>query len=172
MAKKGHIPWNKGKKGLQVSWNKGGKAPWADTSGLEKGRGWNKGKKHKPETIEKMKEARRNSTFVYPSGEKHWAWGRTGSRNPNWRGGSTPKGALIRGSREYKLWRIAVFERDGYACIWCGSLEKLNADHIKSFAHFPELRFAIDNGRTLCRPCHETTDTFGAKKNIWTSSKD
>src|SRR3989304_1550222 len=73
-------------------------------------------------------------------------------------------------SKEYKLWRTAVFERDGYTCIWCGRKKevagKLNADHIKPFAYYPELRFAIDNGRTLCVGCHKTTDTY-----LWKGKK-
>ena len=87
-----------------------------------------------------------------------------GVNSPNWKGGS--KGLdSIRNSVEYKLWRTAVFERDNYICIWCGDNRgrNLNADHIKPFAYYPELRFAIDNGRTLCVPCHKTTDTYGRK---------
>ncbi len=63
----------------------------------------------------------------------------------------------IRHSVEMKLWREAVFKRDKYTCIWCGDDRgrNLNADHIQEFAHYPELRFAIDNGRTLCIPCHK-----------------
>ena len=63
--------------------------------------------------------------------------------------------------KSYRDWRKAVFERDNFECIWCGSTENLNADHIKPFAYFPELRFAIDNGRTLCKKCHRKTDTWG-----------
>ncbi len=93
-----------------------------------------------------------------------------------WRGGITKENEILRHSFEYKLWRKAVFERDNFTCIWCGikggwSKEQkkqisLNADHIKRFADYPELRFAIDNGRTLCVPCHKTTDTYGGVKKV------
>lgn len=91
------------------------------------------------------------------SGDKHW----------NWKGGITPVNKVIRGSIEYKLWRKSVFERDDYTCIWCKKRGvALQADHIKPFAYFPELRFAIDNGRTLCLPCHKTTDSY-FNKSRW-----
>ncbi len=92
-----------------------------------------------------------------------------GRDNFQWKGGVTPIHNKIRGTCEYKLWRKAVFTRDNYTCVWCGSKNGegktivLNADHIKPFAMYPELRFAIDNGRTLCVPCHKTTDTYGSK---------
>lgn len=87
-----------------------------------------------------------------------------GEKNGNWRGGITPINQKIRNSTGYKLWREAVFERDNWTCMWCGQVGgSLNADHIKPFSLFPELRLAIDNGRTLCVKCHETTDTYRGK---------
>lgn len=84
-----------------------------------------------------------------------------------WKGGITPINKQIRNSLKYKLWRKSVFERDNYTCLWCkahtgsGKRVELQADHIKPFATFVELRFSLNNGRTLCRPCHQKTDTWG-----------
>lgn len=93
---------------------------------------------------------------------------RKGEKNNKWKGGITPINSKIRHSIEYKLWRDAVFKRDNYQCIWGGKEHgnKLNADHIKPFSLFPELRFAIDNGRTLCIECHKKTDTYGKQLKI------
>lgn len=89
-----------------------------------------------------------------------------GPLNYGWKNDARLANHRIRNSPEYKLWRKAVFERDNYTCVWCGIKGNqtggyLNADHIKPFSLFPELRFALDNGRTLCKPCHRKTDTYG-----------
>jgi 5-methylcytosine-specific restriction endonuclease McrA len=61
----------------------------------------------------------------------------------------------------YYGWRKLVFQRDGHKCIECGSTERLAADHIKPHALYPELRYELSNGRTLCESCHKKTPTFG-----------
>lgn len=83
-------------------------------------------------------------------GSKHW----------NWKGNESASKQLtnkrIRDNTESRLWREAVFAQDEYTCQKCGDNHggNLNAHHIKNFADFPELRFAIDNGITLCKKCH------------------
>ena len=82
-----------------------------------------------------------------------------GEEHPNWKGGKVEdrgQGQLV----EYKLWRLSVFERDGFTCQMpgCGNRgNKLNAHHIKKWCKYPELRFVVSNGITLCKNCHNKT---------------
>lgn len=87
-----------------------------------------------------------------------------GSNHWNWKGGITSTQIKIRNSFEMREWRKAVFERDDYTCQVCGIRGAyLHADHIKPFYLFPELRFELLNGRTLCAPCHRKTPTYGGR---------
>ena len=141
--KKGHTSWLRGKRGLQ---------PWHNISGLlnisteeRARRGFKKGYKPSIETRKKISEALK--------GEKHW----------NWKGGvSKDKKQYF--DLDYKLWREAVFERDNYTCQMCGAKGSdgvyLTAHHIKSWRNFPELRYEIENGITLCENCHSKTDNY------------
>ena len=93
----------------------------------------------------------------------------SGSNHPRWRGGISSENQLFRQTIEYKAWRKSVFNRDNYTCQICnnrsskGNKVRLNADHIKSFADYPELRLEITNGRTLYETCHKKTATYGWK---------
>ena len=42
----------------------------------------------------------------------------------------------------------------------------LEADHIQPWVLFPEQRYQVDNGQTLCRPCHMLTPTWGGKIKV------
>lgn len=135
---KGKTAWNKGTIGLckpnSGSFKDGHAAP--QTAFQEGVSPWNKG------------------VEGYNSGEEHW----------NWQGGITPENRKIRTSTEYKKWRKDVFERDGFTCQLCGIKGgELHADHILQFAYYPESRLDINNGRTLCKPCHLNTDSFSRK---------
>lgn len=76
--------------------------------------------------------------------------------HPRWEGGKSAENHLIRNSNQYKEWAKSVKERDDYTCQLCGERGgRLHSDHIKPFSKYPELRFELSNGRTLCMKCHE-----------------
>ncbi len=69
--------------------------------------------------------------------------------HPCWKGGHPRR----RGGR-YTIWSRSVIARDKKTCLKCGSKRKLNAHHVKPWKSFPNLRFEISNGLTLCVKCH------------------
>jgi hypothetical protein len=79
-----------------------------------------------------------------------------------WRGGRTNQNKMIRMSLGYRIWREAVFKRDNWTCQKCAIKGgELHPHHIMEFAKYPELRFALTNGITLCHDCHKQTTSYG-----------
>lgn len=94
--------------------------------------------------------------------ENNWMKSHRGELNPFWKGGMGTERHRLMGQKEYKLWRASVFERDNYTCQECDAKGVyLEADHIKPWATHESLRYEISNGRTLCKPCHLKTKTWG-----------
>lgn len=85
-----------------------------------------------------------------------------GKDNPQWKGGIAPNGKSIQLRHEFSfqltLWREKVLERDNYICRKCGEPDSHHTHHVKSFLHYPELRFEVSNGLTLCLKCHRIAD--------------
>lgn len=79
------------------------------------------------------------------------------NEQPTWRGGITRITQIGRGNKQYKEWKIKVFERDGFKCVWCESNARIEADHIKRWSTHKKLRYVVSNGRTLCMKCHNKT---------------
>lgn len=84
-----------------------------------------------------------------PIGAGHYAW--KGGQTNNYR---------IRNSKKMIEFKKYCLKRDNYKCMKCGKTEQLHVHHIKEFSKFPEYRFDIDNGVTLCKDCHQKEHKF------------
>jgi hypothetical protein len=79
-----------------------------------------------------------------------------GSKAKNWKGGKSPLDKKIRETKQYNEWRKSVYTRDNWTCQECFVKQKHPvAHHIKTFKDYPELRFDVSNGKTMCRSCHK-----------------
>ena len=127
-----------------------------------------KGIKRSHETLERDKIAQSNRSAEW---RERIAEGKRGAKNPffgkrspNWQGGITPINLAIRNSKEYAIWRLSVFERDKFTCRGCGARGgDLHAHHVLSFSKFPNHRFDINNGLTLCKDCHKKTNNYAGR---------
>ena len=84
-----------------------------------------------------------------------------GPKNGNWKGGPDLYNKKIRHSYWMTRWAQQVRRRDKYTCQICFVNKEshphmeFHSDHIKPFRDYPKLRFDLNNGRTLCVPCHK-----------------
>ncbi len=122
-----------------------------------------KGKKFSEEHRQKLSEAKKGKSCTngFQKGTLPWnkdkptpcLWGST---NGLWKGGKCSSSLIWRNRVQNRLWRETCLERDDHKCQTCGNKEKLHVHHIKSWNDYPELRFEISNGQTLCISCHST----------------
>jgi len=138
--------------------------------GLKTGRGWNKGmskkngdelsygKPRRQETKDKISAKMKGRIITEEARKKiseaHKAlWdkiGRVGRVERGWK---------------FARWKKEIYKRDNYKCQKCGSDESICAHHILSWKDYPELRFELLNGITLCFECHKKAHKGKTRNN-------
>ena len=78
-----------------------------------------------------------------------------GESNPNWKGNKVSDEVRERRSYIAKKWRALILERDSNKCQKCANVKNLHVHHIKEFKDYPDLRWDVNNGITVCVSCHE-----------------
>ena len=146
---------------MRIPWNKGyGEYAKGEKNGFY-------GKHHSNSTIKKMKLAweKRRLTPVSEGTRKKMSlshkgksaiWSK-GIKNHRWiKDRSKLKHLRLWNTPEMMEWRLKVFTKDSFTCVVCGDNRggNLNAHHKLSWKDYPEYRFDINNGITLCKKCH------------------
>lgn len=177
VAKKGQIPWNKGRKATPEECKKNSVGHLGQIS-------WRKGERgvrhHTDETRKRMSRNLIGNTHCVghkasEKTKKKMSVAKQGSKHPNWKGGITPIGCAIKNNVKYLKWRQDCFIRDGFTCQKCGDNRggNLNVHHKKPFIKllteaikclplFSPYEAAmiytpiwnLNNGVTLCEKCH------------------
>ncbi len=99
----------------------------------------------------------------YMAGEKHHWYGRNnkGENNPAYKKdrstlARTGDAQKDRRSSAYVTWRKEVWLRDNFTCKIANPecAGRIEAHHISGYKEYPELRYNINNGITLCHAHH------------------
>ncbi len=87
----------------------------------------------------------------------------------NWSGFRSDHWHRERSSGLWSAWRRSVFERDQYRCVDCRRAQlarpnRIEPHHIWPKAKYPQRLYDVNNGVTLCAPCHRAT--FGKEESL------
>jgi hypothetical protein len=170
MAKKSRF-WEKRKS----VWNKGLKWPIEQRQKISlalKGRKmpWVAIANSKRTYSEKTREKRRlvaEKLWTNPEFRKKMLERMSGPNSPSW----IADRSLIkthenrRDDANYFFWRKSVFVRDSFTCCLKNAdcRGKITAHHILPWKEYPESRYNINNGITLCRAHHPHHKVYGAE---------
>lgn len=143
------------------------KHPNSVKSQFKKGTSVRVGMKHSTESIEKIIKNRTGKSM--------------GEKNPSWKGGITTFIIKVKRLTEHKQWQKRVLKRDNVTCRACGQkggnktphhliafsylLAQFNIKTIKQ-AKSCDFLWQIENGITLCSPCHEKTPNYSWKARV------
>jgi hypothetical protein len=180
-ARKGKAPWNKGKKLPQFSGVNSPKfgRPLSEnirhrisatlmgrvmpqetrrkiSNALSGRTDLNQGRRLSAETKRKIGEAHRGAIFT-PERRRRISLALRGPNNASWipdRSKLAPR--HDRDLVAYAEWRMAVYQRDHFTCRIADShcSGRIEAHHILPWRDYPDLRFAVNNGITLCHFHH------------------
>ena len=133
-----HSTYERGPKCGDQDWLK---RKFCSKSCKSRGNKYRLGHKHSVETRKKMSDS-------HPKGELSPIWRK--DRTEHWLNKDR------RSNLDYKLWRESVFSRDEFKCRIADKncVNYMEAHHILSWREYPELRYQITNGITLCRSHH------------------
>jgi len=140
------------------SWNKGGKHPYFGKSSPALGIHWehteeakrkigiaSKGNKYR--LGKKLSEEHKRRIILANTGLKHWRWIEDRTKLAK---------KQERNDVAYQEWRRNVWARDEFKCrienLDCSG--RIVAHHILAWRDYPELRYQVNNGITLCLAHH------------------
>jgi len=114
------------------------------------------GHTHSAEVRKKISERSKENPARFWLGKKRLHM--TGEKHPNW---VADRSKLKTGrskayDTKYKYWMLEVKKRDGWKCKISneGCSGRLEAHHILDWTSYPELRYTVSNGITLCHSHH------------------